>query len=146
MATTVKLEIMTPSKLFYQGEVDLVIVTTTEGEEGFMAGHSWACKILDIGEMCIHEPGAGPDDYRSAAVAGGFIDVKDSIIIFTDAVEWAEDIDMERALGEKARAEDWLSKHEHRKEVDPNDIMKAKIAIMKSITRSHAAGSGGRRR
>ncbi|MEI3502557.1 MAG: hypothetical protein V8Q42_02440 [Anaerovoracaceae bacterium] len=57
MANTVKLEIMTPSKLLYRGEVDLVIVTTPEGEEGFMAGHSWACKILDIGEMWIHEPG-----------------------------------------------------------------------------------------
>ena len=46
MANTVKLEIMTPSKLFYRGEVDLVIVTTTEGEEGFMAGHS-----------CVQDPG-----------------------------------------------------------------------------------------
>lgn len=146
MSNTVRLEIMTPSKVFYSGDVDLVIVTTLEGEEGFMAGHSWACKILDIGEMWIHEPGAGPDDYRSAAVAGGFIDVKDSIIIFTDAVEWAEDIDMERALSEKARAEDWLSKHENREEVDPNDIMKAKVAVTKSVIRTHAAGSGGRRR
>ena len=34
-----RLEVMTPSKLFYRGEVDMVIVTTKDGDEGFMAGH-----------------------------------------------------------------------------------------------------------
>ena len=50
---SVKLEIITPSKLFYRGEVDLVIVTTLSGDEGFMAGHCWGCKLLDIGELWI---------------------------------------------------------------------------------------------
>ena len=49
MANSVRLEVITPSKLFYRGEVELVIVTTLDGDEGFMAGHVWACKLLDIG-------------------------------------------------------------------------------------------------
>lgn len=77
------------------------------------------------------------------AIAGGFIDVRDSIIIYTDAVEWSEDIDMERVLSEKAKAEDWLTHHE--KDADPNDVTKAKIAISKAITRSHVAEGGYRR-
>ena len=108
-----------------------------------MYGHSWACKLLDIGELWIQEAGAGKDEYRVAAIAGGFIDVRDSIIIYTDAVEWSEDIDMERVLSEKAKAEDWLTHHE--KDADPNDVMKAKIAISKAITRSHVAEGGYRR-
>ena len=142
MANSIKLEIITPSKLFYRGFVELVIVTTLEGDEGFMYGHSWACKLLDIGELWIQEDGAGPDDFRVAAIAGGFIDVKDSIIIYTDAVEWAEDIDMERVLSEKAKAEDWLTKHEE--DGDPNDVLLAKAAITKATTRSHVA-AGSRR-
>ena len=96
MASSVRLEIITPSKKFYQGDVELVIVRTLEGDEGFMKGHAWACKLLDIGEMWIQEKGAAKNSYKVAAIAGGFIDVKDTIIIYTDAVEWAEDIDMER--------------------------------------------------
>ena len=48
-----RLEVMTPSKLFYRGEVDMVIVTTKDGDEGFMAGHVWACKLLEVSELWI---------------------------------------------------------------------------------------------
>ena len=144
MANSVKLEIITPSKMFYRGYVELVIVTTLEGDEGFMAGHSWACKLLDIGELWIQEEGAAKDEFRVAAGAGGFSDVRDSIIIYTDAVEWSEDIDMERVLSEKAKAEDWLTHHQE--DADPNDVLKAKIAISKAITRSHVAEGGYRRK
>ena len=44
---------------------------------------------------------------------------------------------MERVLSEKAKAEDWLSKNEE--SGDPNDVIKAKIAISKAITRSKVA-------
>lgn len=134
---SVKLEVVTPSKLFYRGEVDLVIVTTLEGDEGFMAGHCWGCKLLDIGELWIQEKGAAKNEWRVAALSGGFIEIKESIMIYTDAVEWAEDIDMDRVLSEKAKAEDWLT--EHADTGDPNDVMKAKIILAKSLTRSNVA-------
>ena len=139
---SVKLEIVTPSKLFYRGEVDLVIVTTLEGDEGFMAGHCWGCKLLDIGELWIQEKGAAKSEWRVAAVAGGFIEIKESIMIYTDAAEWSEDIDMDRVLSEKAKAEDWLT--EHRDDGDPNDIMKAKIMLAKALTRSNVASGSTR--
>ncbi len=137
MANSIKLEIITPSKLFYRGFVELVIVTTLEGDEGFMYGHSWACKLLDIGELWIQEEGAEKDDFRIAAISGGFVDVKDSIIIYTDAVEWAEDIDKERSLEEKAKAEAWLA--EHKNDGDPRDIEAARLAITKANVRGHVA-------
>lgn len=145
MSRAVKLEVITPSKVFYRGRVELVIVRTLEGDEGFMAGHSWACKLLDIGELWIQEEGKSQkdEDWRVAAIAGGFIDVKDSIIIYTDAAEWSEDIDMERVLSEKAKAEDWLTTETGH---DPTEIDRAKIAIAKSITRMHVAEGGARRK
>lgn len=142
MSRTIKLEVITPSKVFYRGKVELVIARTLDGDEGFMAGHSWACKLLDIDELWIQEAGKSRDEFRVAAIAGGFIDVKDSIIIYTDAAEWSEDIDMDRVLSEKARAEDWLS---HETKHDPNEIARAQIAIAKAVTRMNVA-EGGRRR
>lgn len=141
MAKKIKLEIITPSKIFYSGEVELVIVRTLDGDEGFMAGHSWACKLLAVSEMWIQETEA--KDYKIAAIAGGYIDVKDSIIIYTDAAEWSEDIDMEKALSEKAKAEDWLTKNP---DEDPVHVERAKIAIQKAITRMNVSQGGARRK
>ena len=143
MANSVRLEVITPSKLFYRGEVELVIVTTLDGDEGFMAGHVWACKLLDIGELWIQEKGAAKNEWRVAAVAGGFIDVKDSIVIYTDAVEWSEDIDMERVLSEKAKVEDWLGKHPDADE-ESAEMQNAKLMLAKAETRSNVAEGGKR--
>ena len=134
MATnSVRLEVITPSKLFYRGEVELVIVTTLDGDEGFMAGHVWACKLLDVGELWIQEKG----------VSRGFIDVKDSIVIYTDAVEWSEDIDMDRVLSEKAKAEDWLVKHPDADE-DSAEMQNAKLILAKAEIRKNVADGGHR--
>ena len=143
MANSVRLEVITPSKLFYRGEVELVIVTTLDGDEGFMAGHVWACKLLDIGELWIQEKGAAKNEWRVAAVAGGFIDVKDSIVIYTDAVEWSEDIDMERVLSEKAKVEDWLGKHPDAEE-DSEEMQNAKLMLAKAEVRTNVADGGHR--
>ena len=139
-----RLEVMTPSKLFYRGEVDMVIVTTKDGDEGFMAGHVWACKLLEVSELWIQENGAGKDEWRVAAVAGGFVDMKDSMVIYTDAVEWSEDIDMERVLSEKAKAEDWLVKNPDADE-NSEEVQTAKLILAKAETRAGVAEGGKRR-
>lgn len=145
MAKSVLLEVITPSKLFYMGEVEIVIARTLEGDEAFMADHSWACKLLDVGELWIKEKGA--KEYKFAAVAGGYIDVKENIIMFTDAAEWPDEIDLDRAMSEKERAETWLKMN-----VDKSDnehsllVAKAQLAIAKSLTRMGVKGGGTRRR
>ena len=144
MANSVKLEIITPSKMFYRGYVEIVITTTLEGDEGFMYGHSWACKLLDIGELWIQEKGAPKNSFKIAAVAGGFIEVRDSIIIYTDAIEWAEDIDTQRAMSEKTEAEEWLKNNEETG--SQSDIIKAKTVIAKAELRADVAGGGRRRK
>ena len=99
MNRTVKLEVITPSKMFYKGEVELVVVTTPNGEEGFMANHSWAVKLVDIGPLRIRDPGAV--ETREAFVSGGYIDVKENILVYVDAAEWVEDIDYEKQERQK---------------------------------------------
>jgi len=142
MAKSILLEVITPSKLFYKGEIELVICRTLDGDEGFMAGHTWACKLLDVGELWIKEVGA--KDFRIAALAKGYVDVKDVIVIYTDAAEWSTEIDKDKAMSEKERAEHWLARPHTQEEA--NDVMRAKIAIAKSITRMNVAEGGQRRK
>ena len=88
MVRSVKLQVITPSSLFYEGEIELVIVKTLTGEEGFMAHHAWACKLLAEGKLRIRE--AGTKGLKTAMISGGFIDVMEDIVIYTDAAEWGE--------------------------------------------------------
>jgi F-type H+-transporting ATPase subunit epsilon len=64
------------------------------------------------------------------------------MIIYTDAAEWAEDIDVERAKALKAEAEDWLRQSQE----DEKEIAMAKHAIAKAITRMNVSGGGLRHR
>jgi F-type H+-transporting ATPase subunit epsilon len=137
------LDIITPEKLFYRGEIELVIARTLTGDEGFMANHTWACKLLNTGELWIQE--SGQKDFRIAAISGGFIDIKDKFTIFTDYAEWPEEIDVERAKKAGARAEEWLRDHT-RTDSDDQEIMKARIKLSKAHTRIGVAGGGLRRK
>ena len=88
MNESFKLQILTPSKKFYSGEVEQVIVTTPVGKEGFMANHEWTCKILDAGLLKIKECGAADDEWLIASAAGGFLDMKEETVVYIDAIEW----------------------------------------------------------
>jgi F-type H+-transporting ATPase subunit epsilon len=142
MAKSFKLEIVTPERLFYDGEVELVILRTVTGDEGFMAGHSWACKLLDVGEIWIQE--AGQKDFRIAAGAQGFVDVKDEVMVFVDAAEWPGDIDLSRAQTEKERAEAILRRKDVIVDRFDDEYLLAQISLNKALNRIKVA-KGGRR-
>ncbi len=84
------LEIITPDKRFYTGDVEMLVVKTAEGYEGFMANHSWCCKLLaEEGEAKIKPVGA--DDFIEAELKGGYINVKDRLIVYADKAEWKDE-------------------------------------------------------
>jgi len=140
---SVKLHVITPSKMFYEGDIELVIVRTHSGEEGFMANHAWGVKLLDVGKLWIKEFGA--KEFKVAAVSGGFIDVMDEIVIYTDSAEWPEDIDTERAAAEKTNAEEWLLENKNNKDTDPEDIARAKVSVARQNVRVSVANNENRR-
>ena len=88
MGNSFWLDVIKKKKKFFSGEVEQVIITTPQGKEGFMAKHSWTCKLLDAGELWIRELGSAEDDWKIASAAGGFADIKKNMIIYTDAIEW----------------------------------------------------------
>ena len=88
MGSSFALEILTPEKRFYSGEVEIVIARTHSGEEGFLANHIWACKLLDSGLIRLRE--SGSKEEKHAEISGGFIDVHGDVFIFTDSAEWVQ--------------------------------------------------------
>lgn len=128
MAKTFKLEVITPERLFYEGDVEMVIVRTLVGYEGFLANHAWACKLLGTGIMRIKEPGA--KEFKTAATTGGFIDVKDRVTIFADAAEWPEEIDLDRSQRKLEQARCLINDNCSEKE-----LQLAKLSIEKALNR-----------
>ena len=144
MAKSVLLEVITPSKLFYKGEVEIIMVRTASGEEGFMAGHTWACKLLDdAGILWIKEAGAA--DYKAASVSTGYIDVRDHITVYTDSAEWFEDIDVERAKKTKEDIKQWLDTHDDSNST-AGERKEAEKAVARQNSRIHLVEIGGKRK
>lgn len=86
----VLLEVITPREMFYSGQVELVVVPTTEGEEGFMAHHVWCVKLLaEKGRVKIREVGA--KDLKLIDIKGGHVDIKDRFVVYTDEAAWTEE-------------------------------------------------------
>ena len=139
MSSSLKLEIITPERVFYRGEVKMVVVRTFLGEEGFLPGHLPAVKLLDTGELAIQEEGS--EKLKIASISGDFVVVKDGIIIYTDRAEWAEEIDKAKAEAAKAAAEEWLKDH-----LDADDYEKEEYELALKRAKSSINVAGGGRR
>ncbi len=127
MAKQIKLDIVTPEKLAYSENVNMVIARTTAGDIGILPGHAaliaalatWPLRIMtDGGEMQI-------------AMCGGFIEVQpEKITILANCAELADQIDVERAEAAKERAEGRL-----RGSKEEIDVVRAEAALKRAIIR-----------
>ncbi|MEW9123145.1 MAG: F0F1 ATP synthase subunit epsilon [Thermotaleaceae bacterium] len=131
MASTFQLEIVTPDRKFYEDEVEMVIVRTTEGDLGILKNHTSLVSPIAIGVIRIKKDGV----FTEAPCAGGFVQVrKDKTTIITDSAEWPEEIDVERAKRAVERAEGRL------KNAQANvDVARAQAALERALNRLNTA-------
>lgn len=128
MASLFPVEIVTPDKVFYKGNAETVIVRTTEGDIGILKGNAPYVAGLSVGKLRLKLEGK----FTEAAIAGGFIQVdKEKTTILTEAAEWAEDIDIDRARKSKEEAENELKNttEKHKKEELEFKLKKAENRI-----------------
>ena len=115
MAKTFKFEVVTPEKVFYSSDVDMIIFNREDGEMGVMADHIPMVVAVDVGMLKIIKDGM----YKFAAISEGFIQITDKgVTAIVDAAEWPEDIDVERAERAKNIAEDKLKEYRKNKEME----------------------------
>lgn len=128
-----QLEVISPERVFYTGEAEMVELTTTEGDIGIYAEHIPLTTIVAPGVMTITEPGG---NLKEAAVLEGFMEItQEKVTILAQSCEWPEEIDVNRAQEAKARAERRL------KSTDDNiNMARADLALRKSLIRIQLAG------
>jgi F-type H+-transporting ATPase subunit epsilon len=97
-----RLEIVTPERLVYSQDVDVLSVPTTQGEISILAKHVPLVTIISPGEIKIKND----NETEYIAITGGFVEVlPHNVIILADAAERAEEIDLERAMKARERAQ-----------------------------------------
>ena len=122
-----KLRIVTPDRLFYEGEASMVEFNTTEGEIGVLKGHVPLTVVVAPGILNIKEA----EGVKSAALHDGFVEIlQDSVIIMAEIIEWPEEIDESRANSAKERAEERL-----RTKTPETDIARAETALQRALAR-----------
>ena len=126
------LEIISPERTFYKGQVHFLELTTSEGEVGIYKNHIPMTNVVVPGIVTIHEA----DGVKEAALHSGFMVIlQDSVKIMAEVVEWPDEIDENRANEAKIRAERRL------KEGGSGvDYVRAEAALKRSIARLNLLG------
>ena len=124
-----QIEIITPAKVAYKGEIKSVTVPGTVGSFQILLNHAPILSSLENGVIKI-ELYNGEKKYFASG--GGTIEVlKNNIRVLTDSLEAVGDIDLERAKQALARAQQRLSE----KAAGEIDIKRAEAALARAMNR-----------
>ncbi|EOS23607.1 ATP synthase F1, epsilon subunit [Lachnospiraceae bacterium 3-1] len=122
-----QLEIITPDRVFYQGEASMVEFTSVDGEMGVYKRHIPLTTVLAPGIVTITEA----NGKKEAAVHAGFAQILGEKVTFlAEIAEWPEEIDVNRAQAARARAEERIRSHGA-----DIDVARAEIALKKALVR-----------
>ena len=92
---SLQVELVSPERILYSGEADMVIARTAGGDIAFLTGLAPFVGVLGIGKVIVREVGGTS---VVAAVHGGFVEIKDNrVSILSDVAELASQIDVGRA-------------------------------------------------
>jgi F-type H+-transporting ATPase subunit epsilon len=131
MADTLYLEIVTPERVLYQGDVKNITAPGAYGEFMVLPDHAPFFTSLEIGRLQFQTESG----QQWAAVHGGYFEVLDNrVTVLSNRAELAHEIDVERAMRAKARAEarlqDW-----HDRSQDDKDLLRARAALSRAMAR-----------
>ncbi len=127
MADTMKLQVICPDRIFYEGEVSMVELTTTEGEIGIYPRHIPLTCILAPGVMAITENA----EMKIAALHSGFVQIlPEKVTVMAEVAEWPDEIDLDRARAAQERAQERMKTKDN-----STDIARAETALQRAIAR-----------
>ena len=134
MAENIKLEIVTPEKSVVSEEAQIVVAPGTLGEFGVLSGHTPFLSTLNVGSLRYTDANG---EERSVFINSGFAEaLPDKVTVLAESAERRRDIDVDRAKAAMDRAQKRLDG------VDEGmDVFRAKIALMRAISRLKITGS-----
>ncbi len=130
--TPFRLKIVTPDGLRYEGQAEEVVVRTTTGDMGILAGHISTVAPLGMGRCTVVMDG----EPRYGACIGGMISVMNGEVkVVATTFEWEDEIDLDRAKAAEERARAVLSD----KDATGTDIRMAEARLKRALIRQNVA-------
>jgi F-type H+-transporting ATPase subunit epsilon len=135
MAETIKLEVVTPRGAVLSEDVEIVSAPGYGGEFGVLANHAPFLSTIKVGVMTYKKGGV----VEQIMISGGFCKVSDNKITFlVESAESGKQIDVDRALRAKERAEKRLAAAMQQQE--KVNQARAEAALQRAMARLKAAG------
>lgn len=114
MASTVPFKLVTPTQIVFEGDAELVIAVTTEGEEGILPKHAPFLAALKPGVLRANVLVAGNSSRLELATSEGFMQaLPDRVTVLVDEAVRFEEIvvaevreELERAMERQKAAGD----------------------------------------
>ncbi len=130
------LSVITPEKVFFDGETTQIIVRTTEGDIGIMANHTSLVADLPSGPLKVKQEDGS---WRTAAISTGLLKVGgNKVSILANAVEWADEIDLDWAKRSEEDARRRLAEQQDKHQLDL-----AELKLKRALNRI-SVGSGNK--
>lgn len=106
MPATVPFKLITPLRVVFEGDAELIIAVTTEGEEGILAHHAPFLSALKPGVLRANVLENGHARRLELATGEGFMQaLPDRVTVLVDDALAVEDVDVAAARAELAQAE-----------------------------------------
>jgi F-type H+-transporting ATPase subunit epsilon len=132
LPTRLSLELVTPDHAIAHENVDEVVLPGAEGELGVLPGHAPLLALLDVGQLWYRRG----QEKTYVSVAFGIAEVlPDRVIVICRNAERSDEIDVARAETALQRAQRDLV----RRPATPDDIERARIALIKALSRLNVA-------
>ena len=130
--TSFPLKVVTPDGLIFDGQAEELVVRTTTGDMGILAGHINCVAPLGMGRALIVSEGKR----RYAACIGGILSVVNGEVnLVPTTFEWADQIDAERAEQSAATAKKRLAD----KNLGSVELRMAEAKLRRALVRKSVA-------
>lgn len=127
---TLTVSVVTPDGQVLEDDYEMVSCKAETGELGILPGHIPLVAPLTISALRLKRD----NEEDLVAVSGGFIEVRpDKVTVLSPSAEKADDIDVDRALAAKERAEKRLA------EMKDVDEVRAKASLRRALNRIEIA-------
>ena len=133
MASTFYLEMLSPEDIFFSGNAQQIILPAIYGSHGILPGHEPMVTVITAGELRFQDE---KGEWHMAVITDSCVEIMpERVILLAASIERPEEIDINRALAAKRRAEERL-----RQKQSQQEYYQTQAALSRALARLKSRG------
>ena len=133
MASTFYLEMLSPEDIFFSGNAQQIILPAIDGSHGILPGHEPMVTVITAGELRFQDE---KGEWHMDVITDSCVEIMpERVILLAASIERPEEIDINRALAAKRRAEERL-----RQKQSQQEYYQTQAALSRALARLKSRG------